>query len=251
MNKTESGEKANRQMNKLFLKLCRKTGKNLQQYKMVGAGDRVLLGLSGGKDSLILLETLADRKKHLPFHFDLLAVHITIREINEHVDREYLQSVCRKLDIPLHFGESEPVPAPSGQNTSCFACSGTRRKMLFETGKKLGCNRIALGHHRDDALETLLLNMIYHGSISSIPHTLSMFDGRIKLIRPFLNIPECELGQYAKMRAFRIPDKRCPHEQENKRRAIRELLGQMDQLNPQARKNLFGSMKKIFPEYLP
>ncbi len=236
---------------KQFEKISRKVGKILQEHRLIAGGDRVLVGLSGGKDSMILLEALADRKKHLPFNFQLFAVHISATSIGYEMDTGYLQQFCSELNIPLYLEEIEVDLSVDPKKTPCFICSWTRRKRIFELSKKLDCNKVAFGHHKDDAIQTLLLNMIYHGSISSLPQNLSMFEGRIRLIRPMLFIPEKELTYYATLRSFRKQEKSCPYQGTTKREEIKDLIRQMDKLSRDARRNIFNAMENICEEYLP
>jgi tRNA 2-thiocytidine biosynthesis protein TtcA len=236
---------------KQFEKISRKVGKALQEYRMIEAGDRVLVGLSGGKDSMILLEALADRKRHLPFDFGLFAVHVSAGNIGYEMDTAYLQRFCSGLQVPLYLEEIEVDLAVDPKKAPCFVCSWNRRKRIFEMTRELDCNKVALGHHRDDAIETVLLNMIYHGSISSLPQSLTMFDGRIRLIRPLLHIPEKELSEYAALRTFRKQEKTCPYDGTTKREAIRDLIRQIDNMSGDARRNIFNSMDNIYREYLP
>ena len=240
-----------RKRKKQFEKLSRKVGKTLQEYEMIEAGDRVLVGLSGGKDSMILLETLAHRKKHLPFDFELFAIHVSAAGIGYEMDTTYLQEFCEGLNIPLYLEEIEVDLSIDTKKSPCFICSWNRRKKIFEKTRKLDCNKVALGHHKDDAIQTVLLNMIYHGSISSLPQVLSMFDGRILLIRPLLQIPENELTYYANMRTFKKQEKSCPYEGTTKREEIKGLVRQLDKLYPNARRNIFSAMDNIYSEYLP
>lgn len=236
---------------KEFEKICRKVGRALQEYNMIEADDRVLVGLSGGKDSMILLEALANRKKHLPFNFEIIAVHVMARGIGYNMDTDYLEQFCRELEVELHLEEIEVDLDKDSKKSPCFICSWNRRKRIFELSEELGCRKVALGHHKDDAIQTVLLNMIYHGSISSLPQNLSMFDGRIRLIRPLLFIPEFELSSYAGKRKFRKLEKSCPYEGTTKRDDIRELVKQIDKLYPDARRNIFNAMDNIYDEYLP
>ncbi|HEC42147.1 hypothetical protein LCGC14_3094750 [marine sediment metagenome] len=236
---------------KLFLKLSRKVGKTLQEYKMIEADDRVLVGLSGGKDSMALLEALVDRRKHLPFNYQLHAVHVTAKGVGYEMNTTYLQEFCDDLKVPLHLEEIEVDLTVDSKKAPCFICSWYRRKRLFEMTKKLNCNRLALGHHKDDAIQTVLMNMIYHGSFSSIPQDLTMFEGRIRLIRPLLFIPEIELIEYANVRNFQKLEKSCPHEGTTKRQEMKELIIHLENFYPNARRNIFTAMGNIHEEYLP
>jgi tRNA(Ile)-lysidine synthase TilS/MesJ len=240
-----------RKCKKQFEKISRKVGKALNEHQLIGAGDRVLVGLSGGKDSMILLESLADRKRHLPFDFQIFAVHVSATNIGYKMDTAYLEEFCAELNIPLYLEDIEVDLTVDPKKTPCFICSWNRRKRIFELSKELDCNKVALGHHKDDAIQTVLMNMIYHGSISSLPQKLSMFDGRIRLIRPLLFIPEKELTYYATLRTFKKQEKSCPYDDTTKRESIKQLIRQMDSLNRNARRNIFQAMDNIYEEYLP
>ncbi len=236
---------------KQFRKISNKVGKAILENGMISEGDRVLVGLSGGKDSMILLESLADRRKHFPFDFRLYAIHVSAVNIGYKMDTTFLQDFCDSLDVPLSMEEIEVDLEVDPKKAPCFICSWNRRKRIFEKSKELDCNRVALGHHKDDAVQTLLLNMIYHGSISSLPQKLSMFEGRIELIRPLLYIPEKELTDYATLRGFGKQEKSCPYDDTTSRESVKELIRHLDKLNRNARRNIFRSMDNIFDEYLP
>jgi tRNA 2-thiocytidine biosynthesis protein TtcA len=236
---------------KLFEKISRKAGRTIREYGMIGEGDRVLAGLSGGKDSMILLEVLAESRRHMPFDFSLFAVHVSAANIGYRIDTEYLQEFCDGLKVPLRLEDIEVDLSLDPRKAPCFICSWSRRKKIFEMSRELDCNRVALGHHRDDAIETVLMNMIYHGSFSSLPQTLTMFDGRIRLIRPLLHIPENELSEYADLRHFKKQEKSCPYDGTTRRKEIRDLIRQIEKMSGDARRNIFGSMDNIYPEYLP
>jgi tRNA(Ile)-lysidine synthase TilS/MesJ len=223
----------------------------LNEHRLIKAGDRVLVGLSGGKDSMILLEALADRRRHLPFDFHLFAVHVSATNLGYEMDTTYLEEFCEGLDIPLYLEEIEVDLTVDPKKAPCFICSWNRRKRMFDLSKELDCNKVALGHHKDDAIQTVLMNMVYHGSISSLPQKLSMFEGRIDLIRPLLFIPEKELTHYANLRSFKKQEKTCPYDDITKRESIRDIIRQMDGLNRNARKNIFQAMDNIYKEYLP
>ena len=160
----------------------------MRDQNLISEGDHILVGLSGGKDSMILLEALAERLSAVPFDFSITAAHVEAMGIGYEINREKLASFCDRLDIPLHYRSIEPNLEKDPSKTACFICSWHRRKELFKLTKELNCNKLALGHHRNDAIETLLMNMIYHGSISSLPYTLDMFEGRIRLIRPMMDL---------------------------------------------------------------
>lgn len=223
----------------------------LRDHEMIEAGDHLLIGLSGGKDSMILAEVMAERRRALPFDFKISAAHIDISNIGYESDRKELESFCKDLDIDFIYKTSEIVIEGDSKKAVCFTCSWSRRKTLFNLARELKCKKLALGHHRYDALETLLMNMIYHGSVSSMPYTLSMFDGEVELIRPLLDMDENLLVEYAELRNYAFEKKDCPHESENKRDTVRNLIKEIEQIHGKGAYNMFHSMDKIFEEYLP
>ncbi len=236
---------------KQFDKICKKVGKTIYDFNLIENKDRVMVGLSGGKDSMILLEALADRKKHIPVSFELFAIHVSAINVGYKVDTVYLKDFCEALDVPLYLEDVEVDFTRKPAKQPCFICSWARRKKIFNKAREINCNKIALGHHYDDAIKTMLMNMIYHGSYSSLPQKLSMFGGRTSLIRPLLMVPEKELSLYASLREFKEHEKSCPYEDSTKRNEMENLLKLLEKLNKDARKNLFRSMNNIYQEYLP
>lgn len=246
------GKKAKQvQSEKLFKKICRKMGTTMRDHSMIVEGDRVLAGLSGGKDSMILLQALVERRAAVPFHFDIEAAHVEATGIGYEIDREKLSGFCNALDVPLHYRTIEPDLQEDPSKAACFICSWNRRKELFGLTRKMDFNKLALGHHRNDAVETLLMNMIYHGSISSLPYSLKMFEGRVQLIRPMMDLDERMLEEYAALNDLVKIEKSCPHEDRTQRENIAGLIREIEALHGPGPFNIFKSMDKIFPEYLP
>jgi tRNA(Ile)-lysidine synthase TilS/MesJ len=171
--------------------------------------------------------------------------------IGYRIDKNRLKEFCQDLGINLHFREIEPDLEKDSAKGACFVCSWHRRKCLFDLTRELDCNRLALGHHREDAVETLLMNMIYHGSISSLPYSLEMFEGRVRLIRPLMDLEEGLIGDYASMAGLTNIEKSCPHENETERQSIAGLIATIREIHGPGAYNLFKSMRKIFEEYLP
>ena len=223
----------------------------MRDHSMIQEGDHVLVGLSGGKDSMILLQTLVERRAAVPFDFQISAAHIEATGIGYFIDRRKIIDFCDDLKVPLHFRTIEPDLEKNYSKTTCFICSRTRRKELFSLTKDLDCNKLALGHHRNDAVETLLLNMIYHGSISSLPYSLAMFEGQLQLIRPLMDLDERMLEEYANLNDMVKVEKSCPHENSTKRNSIAHLIKEIEKLHGKGPYNMFKSMDKIFDEYLP
>ena len=134
---------------KCFIKICKKVGKAIREYSLIEDGDRILVGLSGGKDSMILLEALADRKKHFPIDFEIFAIHIAASSIGYRMDTDYLADFCDRLNVPLYHEEIHVDLSVDSKKTPCFICSWNRRKRIFEKSKELNCNKVAFGHHKD------------------------------------------------------------------------------------------------------
>ena len=236
---------------KLFLKLCKKVGYSLKEYGLINPDDSIMIGVSGGKDSLFLLEAMANRIKHLPFAVKLTACHIHVKEIGYKIDKMYLEDLCKQLNVPYYYEEISVDVQADSKKAPCFVCSWHRRKRLFELTKELKCNKLALGHHMDDALETLMMNMIYHGSVSSMPAILKMFSGRMHLIRPLIELTNEELLNVAAVRCYPKLKDQCPYGDDTKRSEVKAVISKMADMNKNGRKNLFRSMSNIFPEYLP
>lgn len=236
---------------KFISRLFKKVGKTIHTYGLLHEGDRVLAAISGGKDSLVMLECLANRRRYLPFKFEIVAAHVHITNVGYESNLEFMRSFCLKLDIPLHIIEYTLENVDKSNKNPCFVCSWHRRKKIFDLSKTLNCNKIAFGHHMEDALETLLMNMMYHGSISSLPQKLEMFDGRVHAIRPLLNTYEEDIEKFASMRSYPKQIKSCPYENATKRLAMREIIENINQLYGNAKLNIFRSMDTIYHDYLP
>jgi len=234
----------------IIKKLEGKVNLTLFNYNLINNGDKVMVGLSGGKDSFSLLDLLISRRRVLPIDFELHACHVMAADMDYRADIGFMQQVCSKNQVTLHLREITVEYNPSDRKPACFICSWKRRKMLFTTTREFGCNKLALGHHLDDAIETLLMNMINHSSISSLPPILSMFDGDINLIRPLSICLNRELELYASVKKFPCEIKKCIYEKDTHRESIRQIIAEMEKINRDARKNIYTSMQNIFDEYI-
>jgi tRNA 2-thiocytidine biosynthesis protein TtcA len=223
-----------------FLRVQKAVGRAINRYGMISAGERVAVGVSGGKDSIVLLETLALRRRRIPIHYDLLALHVNVKNITPVLDRTFYESLCRRLD-----------PGRDPKKTVCFVCAWHRRKQLFRMTGELSCTRLALGHHMDDAIETLFLNMAFNGSLSSIPPRLSMFEGEFDIIRPLILLTEREIDRYARLSRFPALQTQCPYGQTTRRADMKRIVSELVRMNRKARKNIFAAMSNIHREHLP
>ncbi len=233
-------------------KIRSKVSEAIIKYDQINPGDNILVGLSGGKDSMALLDVLVNRKRILPFDFKLTAVHIDITTIPYETDRTYLQAFCDEREVAFIYVENDVVVEAKKANKSpCFYCSWNRRKSLFAYALQNNYSKLALGHHLDDAVETLLMNMTYHGEMSSLPGKLSMFDGKLHLIRPLLLLTDAELRRYSTIIGYRPLVRNCPFENITMRNDAGEIIRQLSKINPKAKFNLFRAMENINQDYLP
>lgn len=235
----------------IIRKVNQKVGKAIQKYHLIDEGDRILVGLSGGKDSMVLLETLAGRLKFHSLKYELAAIHVSLKSQPYSVDLEYLKSFAQSLAVPFIHKVIDVDLFGQENNNPCFVCSWNRRKALFEAAQESGFNKLSLGHHLDDAIETLLMNMAFQSSISSMPPQLKMFEGKLTVIRPLMLLTENEILEFAEIRSFKPEIKLCTFEKESKRKDVKNIINQIAKLYPNARTNIYASMTNILEEYLP
>ena len=242
-------------------KITYKFHKACAEYGLLEDGDHVLVGLSGGKDSLALVELLGRRAQIYKPRFRVTALHVRVKERDYHTDLSYLEQVCEAVKVPLIVRDVSindkmsaslnDTPVASNGENPCFLCSWYRRKALFNTAQELGCNKIALGHHRDDIIETLLMNLIYQGTFATMPPKLQMDKMPLQIIRPLCLIDEAELIAYAAERGYQKQTKLCPFEHVSSREKAAELLAQIKSMNPEALDSMYAAMTNIKAEYLP
>lgn len=229
----------------------RKVGGAVKEFGLIKPGDRILLALSGGKDSLVMLHSLKIRSINFPFQVYFEAAYINNRQVPYEIDTEYLESFCSDLEIPFIVINTDLDVESDSKKQACFICSWNRRKELFTYAQEKGCNKVALGHHKDDIIQTLIMNMAFQGSISTMPPRLSIFDGKLEIIRPLAGVTEDECAKYAEIVGFQKEKKLCPHEDLTKRKKIEEIIKKLQELNPDVKSNIFNSMTNIQSEYLP
>jgi len=232
-------------------KLHRKFGKAVELYGLIGDNDKILIGLSGGKDSLALVEFLGERQKIFHPRFSLLAAHVTMTNIPYRSDLEYLKEHVEKYGIEFVHIETSFDMSTDRRKSPCFLCSWSRRKALFNLAKERGYNKIALGHHQDDILQTMLMNLVFQGSFSTMPPLLKMDKFDVSIIRPMALLSENELLEVAKIRQFRKQEKNCPYEKDSNRSDMKEILKRLEEINPNARHSMWGAMSNIQVDYLP
>ncbi len=239
--------------NKLDKKLCRLVGQAIGDFGMIAEGDKVMVCLSGGKDSYTMLDILLKLRERAPISFDLVAVNLDQKQPNFPSDT--LPNYLRQLNVPFHIEEQDTYSIvkrviPEGK-TTCGLCSRLRRGILYRVADELGATKIALGHHRDDILETLLLNMFYGGKLKAMPPKLRSDDGRHLVIRPLAYVPEKLIERYAQSMEFPIiPCDLCGSQPNLQRSAMKKLLRDWERDFPGRIENLFRSLHHIVPSHL-
>jgi tRNA(Ile)-lysidine synthase TilS/MesJ len=209
-------------------------------YHLLEDGDHVLVGLSGGKDSLCLLEMLGKRAKIDQPKFRVEAIHVRMENISYETSTDYLEQFCKELGVPLHIVTTRFEA--SDKKPPCFLCSWNRRKQLFNLAQELGCNKIALGHHQDDLLHTCLMNQFYQGRFDTMPALLRMRKMPLSIIRPLCMVEEADIRRYAELRGYEKQVKLCPYETASHRDDMRQLFEQIQQMNPEARHSLWNAI---------
>ena len=222
-------------------KLWKTFNRALGQYQLISDEDHILVGLSGGKDSLCLLEMLARRSHILKPRFTIEALHVRMENVSYETDTTYLQQFCDNLGVTLHVVTTSFEA--SNKKPPCFLCSWQRRKQLFNKAQELGCNKIALGHHQDDIIHTALMNLTFQGHFATMPALLRMKKMPLSVIRPLCLCQEADIRTYAEQQGYQKQLKQCPYEHDTNRTAIQSLFNHMQQLNPEARYSIQNALE--------
>lgn len=233
--------------------LYRRVRSTCEQYDLLAKDDRVLVALSGGKDSYTMLELLGKLAARLPFEVELIAVHLDQRQpgYDGRPLVRWLEESGHRFEILSEDTYSVVVDKLDPGATYCSLCSRLRRGILYTAAERLGCNKIALGHHRDDALETFLMNMIYSGKLQAMPAAYTTDDGKFSVIRPLIECAESTIREYAALRDFPIlPCNLCGSQPNLKRDAMTALLDSLEQQTPDVRSVLFAALKNVVPTHL-
>ncbi|MBX7229255.1 MAG: tRNA 2-thiocytidine(32) synthetase TtcA [Burkholderiaceae bacterium] len=250
---SQSLEKLAFENNKLEKRLCREVGRAINDFKMIEEGDRVMVCLSGGKDSYALLDVLLKLRERAPTKFEIIAVNLDQKQpgFPAHILPEYLSA----LGVPFHIETQDTYSTvkrniPEGK-TMCSLCSRLRRAILYKVATDLKATKLALGHHRDDILATFFLNMFYAGQLKAMPPKLQSDDGKHIVIRPLAYVKESDLIRYAQMKAFPIiPCNLCGSQEHLKRKEMIAMLRGWEKTHPGRVETIFNSLGRLVPSHL-
>ena len=219
--------------------------KTVETYKLIDEGDKIAVGLSGGKDSFTLLMALKALQRFYPLHFDLIA--ISIDPGFDFFNRDFLKKKCDEIGVSLFIEEAhikEIVFDIRKEKNPCSLCANLRRGILNSTAIRENCNKIALGHNQDDALETFLLNFIYAGSLSTFAPISYMDRSKMTLIRPLIDTPEKEIKKFVKRANVELMPKICPMDGISKREDMKKMIMEWEKKLPNVRANMVGAIKR-------
>ena len=245
--------KAALEANKLAKRLRRNVGQAIADYNMIEEGDRVMVCLSGGKDSFGMLDVLMYLREHAPIDFELVAVNLDQKQPG--FPEEVLPGYLRELGIPFHIENQDTYSivkrvVPEGK-TTCSLCSRLRRGILYRVAGELGATKIALGHHREDMLETLFLNMFFGGKLKGMPPKLVSDDGKNIVIRPMAYCSEKDLAAWAEVRQFPIiPCNLCGSQEQLQRKQVKQMLAEWQKRHPGRIESMARSLQHVVPSHL-
>ncbi|GHA99876.1 tRNA 2-thiocytidine(32) synthetase TtcA [Modicisalibacter luteus] len=242
-----------REFNKLQKRLRRQVGNAIIDYGMIEDGDKVMVCLSGGKDSYTMLEILCNLQRNAPVDFELVAVNLDQKQpgFPEHVLPEYLEGI----GVPYHILERDTYSVvkektPEGK-TTCALCSRLRRGSLYGFAEEIGATKVALGHHREDILETLFLNMFYGGTLKAMPPKLLSDDGKNIVIRPLAYCKEADIAEFARLMEFPIiPCNLCGSQPNLQRQVVKEMLAEWEKKHPGRLETMFKAVTNVAPSQL-
>ena len=229
-----------------MMDLEKKINKQIRQamakYALIEDGDKILVGLSGGKDSLCLLEMLAKRCSIIKPRFTVEALHVRMENVQYETSTEYLENFTQRLGVKLHIVTTGFDETTAGKKPMCFLCSWYRRKAMFNLAQELGCNKIALGHHQDDIIHTAMMNIFNQGHFSTMPAKMKMRKMPLTIIRPLCMVRESDIAEYAKQQAYEKQITLCKYEKASQRADMRQIFEQVERQTPEVRYSVWHAL---------
>jgi tRNA 2-thiocytidine biosynthesis protein TtcA len=240
------------QASRVLAAFAKKAGRGIHRFDMIRDGDRILIGVSGGKDSLALCAALVERKRWVPIDYSLWAAFIDWREYPAAPQAlEALRAWLDGLGIPLRVIQAHIHPPGYRKPFGCYICSRNRKRILFDEARRLGAGKVALGHHLDDVVETTLMNLFFRGEFSTMMPVQSFFGGKLSIIRPLCEVEERDVERLARHCPLPVIDGSCPRKHLNRRILMKEILRQLRRESRQVKENIYRSAWNINADYLP
>lgn len=237
----------------VFDHISRRAGRAIVEYDMIREGDKILVAVSGGKDSMTLLNVMMHRRTIAPVDFELIFAHVDLGGPGP--DHARLEAYFKQTGVPYYFERSKLFYTQDGSphpDINCFWCSWNRRKVLFKLAERLQCNKVALGHHLDDVVETIVLNQFFKGEVSAMCPRQDMFGGKLSIIRPLALESEEKIIEFARGAGLMdFTSCACPRAGDTQRAAVKEMLKKFEAVNQGVKMNIFNSLSNIMTDYLP
>jgi len=230
---------------------AKKVGLAINRYNMISENDKVLVGVSGGKDSLTLLKILIERKKWLPIDYEVRAVHVTTdydKDPEKTISR--LEAFFGELGCGYVFKRVEIAEKNKLGREDCFWCAWNRRKVIFETANEMGFNKVAFGHHKDDIAETIMMNLLFNGEISGINPVQELFNGKLKIIRPMVLLEEKDIARYARITGIHPVKSLCPRNNDSKRALVKDIIYNLYKVNKDVKTNILRAPMRVRLDYI-
>ncbi len=228
--------------------ISKRIGRAIMDYDMLCDGDKIAVAVSGGKDSLTLLKVLNDRRSFVPIKYEILAVHIDLGYPRSCA--KTLEKYFKKIKVKYHIEKVDALRKTDPKDINCFWCSWNRRKALFTVAKRFGCTKVALGHHKDDIAQTILLNLFFHGEVSSMLPRQKLFKGKIVIIRPLAYVEEDMIRRFAREEKLLHQECVCANSITSRRTIITDIIRRIKKICPEVKTNIFKSVERIKKDYL-
>jgi tRNA 2-thiocytidine biosynthesis protein TtcA len=231
---------------------AKKVGRGINRFRMIDPGDRLLIGVSGGKDSLALCVALSERVAWVPSRYECRALIIDWKEQPaDPVQLSRVQEFLQRLKIPCDVVATSFYAMSGDKPFNCYICSRNRKRILFREAEKRGISKIALGHHRDDIIETTLMNLFYRGEFSTMMPVQNFFGGRMQIIRPMCEVDEKDIDRLSRVVELPVFSVDCPRKDQNHRQLFKDIIRRVRRVNRHVKENLYNAPWRINPEYLP